>query len=448
MADLSFLETDSNRIYDCVITSLEEFVGEPLYPGDERRIFGDSLVALFVAIYNEANSACKQKMLQYASGEVLDAIGARYKCIRIAPTKAKTTLQFSVKTPLNGNILISAGTKVTPDNEIYFETTESVVLQAGKTSVTVDAIACETGASYNGYGAGMLNQLVDLVPYIDEVTNIITTYDGDDGEPYPDVDGGVGDNSYRERIYLAPTALSVAGPHDAYKYHALSADSSIADVAVISEVEQKAKTLRVYGGHAFLGGKNYLIDTLVVNELTPEDDYIVTYEDDLLVITLAGDETSRESIDITINKEMAGEVKIVPILAGGVIPDSDMLKKVKEACSALDVRPMTDLVLVEAPDQVEYDIDITYYTTEENESDCIETIEGANGSIQQFIEWQGTKLGRDINPDKLRTLCLAPSNGIGCNRIMINAPVFTKISKSQVAMYSGNLVIKHVVEDE
>lgn len=447
MAELSFLETDSNKIYEDVISALEESVGEPLYPGDERRIFGDALVALFVSIYNEANKACKQKMLQYASGEVLDAIGARYNCIRIAPTTAKTVLRFSVKTPLNGNILISAGTKVTPDNEIYFETTENVVLQAGKTSVTVDAIACETGASYNGYEAGMLNQLVDLVPYIDEVTNIVTTYDGDDGEPYPDVDGGVGDDSYRERIYLAPTALSVAGPHDAYKYHALSADSSIADVAVISEVEQKTKTLSVYGGCAFLGGKNYLPDTLVVNELNPESDYTVTYEDDLLMITL-GDAASRESIDITINREMAGEVKIVPILAGGEIPDMDMLKKVKKACSASDVRPMTDLVVVEAPEQVEYDIDITYYTTEENESDCIETIEGANGSIQQFIEWQGTKLGRNINPDELRSLCYSPKKGTGCKRITINAPVFTKILKSQVAMFSGNLVVNHVVEDE
>lgn len=448
MADLSFLETDSKQIYENMITALEESVGEPLYPGDERRIFGDAMVALFVSIYNEANEACKQKMLQYASGEVLDAIGARYNCVRIAPTTAKTVLRFSVKSPLNGNILISAGTKVTPDNEIYFETTENVILQAGKTSVTVDAVACETGASYNGYEAGMLNQLVDLVPYIDEVTNTIATYDGDDGEPYPEVDGGVGDNNYRERIYLAPTALSVAGPHNAYKYHALSADSSIADVEIISEVETKAKTLTVYGGCAFLGGKNYLTDSLGVAGLSREEDYHFTYEDDLLMIILVGDAASRESIDITINREMAGEVKIVPILTGGEIPDQDMLQKVKDACSASDVRPMTDLVLVEAPEQVLYDISLTYYTTEENESDCIETIEGANGSIQQFIEWQGTKLGRDINPDKLRTLCLAPSDGTGCKRIVINAPVFTNVLKSQIAVYSGNLVVSHAVEDE
>ena len=138
----------------------------------------------------------------------------------------------------------------------------------------------------------------------------------------------------------------------------------------------------------------------------------------------------------------------MPILAGGGIPDPDMLKKVKEACSADDVRPMTDLVLVEAPEQIEYDIDITYYTTEETESDCIETIEGTGGSVQQFIEWQGIKLGRDINPDKLRMLCLSPGTGTGCKRIVVNAPVFTALKETQIAVHSGKLTVNHVVEDE
>lgn len=448
MADLSFLETDSDKIYESVISALEESVGEPLYPGDERRVFGDSLVALFVSIYNEANDACKQKMLQYARGEVLDAIGERYNCIRIEPTSAKTVLRFSIASPLKGNILIAAGTRVTPDNEIYFKTAENVVLQAGKCSVDVDAIACETGTSYNDYEIGMLNQMVDLVPYIDEVTNIIKTYDGDDGEPYPETDGGIGDDKYRERIYLAPTALSVAGPNDAYKYHVMSADSSIADAAIISKIEPVNKTLTVHGRCAFLGGKNYLPDTLEVEGLDLENDYTVSYEDDLLIITLVGDNASRSAVNITINREMAGEVLIVPILDGGAIPDADMLEKIRVACSADDVRPMTDLVIVQAPEQVPYDINIVYYTTADSESDCISTIEGAEGTIQQYIEWQGTKLGRDINPDKLRSLCLSPKSGTGCTRIVVNSPSYTMLEEKQIAVYSGNLKVSHEVGDE
>lgn len=448
MADLSFLETDSNEIYRKIITSLEESVDEPLYPGDERRVFGDSLVALFVSVFNEVNEACKQKMLQYASGEVLDAIGERYNCTRLPATSAETVLRFSMKDSIQNNVLIAKGTKVTPNNEVYFETSEAAVLQAGTSYIDIPAIACETGEAYNGYAVGSLNQLVDLVPYIDEVTNIEVTHDGDDGEPYPEDDDGIGDNHYRERIKLAPTALSAAGTEDSYRYYAKSADASIADVAIISDVEEVSKTLTIHGGCAFLGGFGFMPDTLIVEGCTVGTDYTVTYADNLLTIMFAGDKANLESCDITISHDMAGKVLIVPILAGGKIPDADMLEKISEICSAEDVRSMTDLIEVRAPKQVSYDIEMVYYTTAENESDCVNTIEGIGGAIELFKEWQGTKMGRDINPDKLRSLCLAPEQGTGCSRITIVSPEYTTIGTAEVAVFSGNLKVSHVVAEE
>lgn len=68
MTKLSFVETDSEKLYHTVITTLEKSVGEPLYPGDERRIFGDALVAVVLAIYSRADDACRQKMLRYEIG--------------------------------------------------------------------------------------------------------------------------------------------------------------------------------------------------------------------------------------------------------------------------------------------------------------------------------------------------------------------------------------------
>ena len=64
MPELTFIETNSERIYNTVITSLEKSVGEPLYPGDERRIFGDALVAVVLEIYSKTNDSCKKKMLK------------------------------------------------------------------------------------------------------------------------------------------------------------------------------------------------------------------------------------------------------------------------------------------------------------------------------------------------------------------------------------------------
>ena len=58
-----FITTDADLIFEEVITSLESYVSEPLYPGDERRIFGEALVPLFVAMYNAMNDAARQNML-------------------------------------------------------------------------------------------------------------------------------------------------------------------------------------------------------------------------------------------------------------------------------------------------------------------------------------------------------------------------------------------------
>lgn len=451
MADLSFLETDSDVIYNTTITALEQNVNEPLYPGDERRIFGDALVAVFVAVFNQVNDACKQKMLQYASGMVLDALGERYQCHRIEPKAAETTLRFSVKSPISGNILIEEGTRVTPDYEIYFKTTEAAVLQGGKLYVDVPAESVGSGEIYNDYLVGTLNQLVDLVPYIDFVENIDVSHGGDDGEPYPDVDGGIGDEHYRERIYLAPTALSVAGPRNAYEYHAKSADARIVDVTVLSDVQRVHLKLPVYDGKAFLGGSKYNIDTLQVADKIYGIDYSVAimsnglYDDALIIISLNGDCDAEKIIDVDIDIDLAGHVLIVPLLENGEIPKEDILEKVYEVCSAEDVRPMTDNVIVRPPEQVEYEINVTYYTTAAEESDCIKAIEGKTGALSQFVEWQDTKMGRDINPDRLRALCLSPPNGSGCTRIIVSSPEYMELKETEVAKCKS-LSVKHVLE--
>ena len=50
--DIKLTTTDASTLYKTIITELEKGAGEPLYPGDERRIFGEALVPVFVALYN------------------------------------------------------------------------------------------------------------------------------------------------------------------------------------------------------------------------------------------------------------------------------------------------------------------------------------------------------------------------------------------------------------
>ncbi len=373
MSNLNFITTSSSEIYETVVSGLENGVSEELYPGDERRIFGEALVALLVGLFNSVNDSCRQRLLRYARGEVLDAIGDTRGVTRIQAVPATATERFSVATPISDNIVIPEGTRVTCDYDHYFATVQTVVLPAGSSYVDVEVVATVGGDGYNDISAGALNVLVDQIPYIDTVENLTATSGGSATEE---------DDTYRERIRTSTATVSVAGPAQAYRYWALTADPTISDADVDS----------------------------------PEP----------------------------------GVVMITPICYGGAIPDATLLAKVLAICSADDVRPLTDLVQVQAPDTESFDIELTYYTTAADESACIEAVEGDGGAIDRYIYWQSSALGRDINPDQLRKLILAPnweSSLTGATRVTITSPTWAEIGRTTVAKFSGNLTVTHIVEE-
>lgn len=436
--ELNFIETSAAEIWDAILEELENGVAEPLYPGDERRIFGEALTEVIVAVYSAVNDACRQKMLQYARDDVLDSIGETRDVERLDPTYATTTLRFSVETANPSNLVIPAGVWVSNDFEHYFATDVTAVLPAGSLYVDVPATATEGGSDYNGIGPNEICRIRDVsqVPLIDAVANLTETAGGGDIED---------DDSYRERIREAENKLSTAGPAKAYKYWALSANPLVSDVVVISEKETLTETLTVYGGCIFRGGDTLLPDTLKVYkaggaQAVEGTDYTKEYTHDLLTITLAGTLASTSTVDIEIEREMRGRVKIVPICAGGELPSEDVLADVLEVCSSDDVKPLTDLVTVEAPSVESYDIVLTYYTTSANESAVVSAVEGSGGAIDSYVYWQDSALDQDINPSELMKLIL----NAGATRVEITSPVYTELGETTVAKFSGTATVTHV----
>ena len=448
MAELDFIQTDAKEVRDTVLEELEAGVTEPLYPGDERRIYGETLAQVLVAFYNSVNDACRQRVLRYARGSVLDALGENRDVYRFAPTSATTTLRFSVDEPVASNIIIPEGLRVTGDFMRYFLTDATVVLYAGASSVEVTATAEAPGVDYNGIAPGVIETIVDVseVPLIDSVTNTTTTEGGGDEE---------GDEAFRERIREAENRLSTAGPAQAYKYWALTANTLVSDAVVESEKETISRTLKTYAAHAFQGGANLIPDTLVVylpdgSVAVEGEDYTATYEDELLTLALSGALADAAEVTIEITRNMYGRVKIVPICAGGEIPDEDILAAVLAACTADDVKPLTDMVTVEAPSVQYYDIELVYYTTKADQSEVVKNVEGSGGAIDQYIYWQGSNLDQDINPDELRKLILCPhwEEGLtGATRVDIIKPEYTELPSTTVAKFSGNLKVSHIVKD-
>ena len=437
--NLDLVDVDPTGIYTDVITSLESGVGEPLYPGDERRIFGEALVAVIVAALSKANDASRQTLLRYARGQVLDAIGERLGVERIAATPATTTVKFTLSAAQDHAITIPSMTRVTSDGSLYFATDEACAIPSGETVGTVTASCQTAGAAGNGLLPGTLTTLVDLQPYVQTVTNTTETTGGDDGEPYT-TDG---DDRLRERIRLAPNALSVAGPEQAYVYWAMTADPGIVDVAAFSDEHDDELTCEVHDGMAFVGG-----DLLEPEELLEVEGqttgFTYAYEDSLLAITLSETDKVKGSVAVKVHRRMDGRVKVVPLMEGGELPDEETLQAVYDAVNDRTIRPMTDVVTVEAPTAVDYSIQLKYWTTVDQEAAVVQAVEGEGGAIDRYIADQSAHLGRDIEPDVLKTYVMQA----GALRCDVTQPARTAVSGLQVARYSGTKTVSHEIETQ
>jgi len=144
--DIQFIPVDAAVIEKMVLAKLEEGTGETLFPGDERRIFGEAMTMTAVALMNLFNDEAKQRMLMYARGAVLDALGDMRGVKRLEATKAKVRLRFSLGAPAVSSVTIPAGTKASTTGELYFATDMPVVIYAGTSTADVWATSIEGGA--------------------------------------------------------------------------------------------------------------------------------------------------------------------------------------------------------------------------------------------------------------------------------------------------------------
>lgn len=370
-------ETDADAILTAVLEKLQKDAGETLYPGDERRMFGESVGALLVIAFNAMDATAKSSLLMYAIGEALDAIGSSYDCERMQANQAVTTLRFSLAEEYPSSITIPAGTRVTTEGGLYFATDVDAVIEEDELYVDVTATAMEGGTQYNGLLPGTITQMVDLIAYVDFVTNTETTAGGTDEEE---------DDEYRERIRLKLSSFSTAGSANAYKYWALSADSSIADAYIDSPT---ANVINIY---------------------------IVTDEGELPTTALIA------RVQAVVN-------------ADDVRPLGDLVTTLAPTENEYDIEleyyvsSGKEAAVVEAVESLEY--------VDEDGNTQV-------GAIEKYRLWQDTAIARDINPDYLKKLIL----DAGASRVEITSPEYTVLTGANVAHFSGTKTISHTVYDD
>ena len=374
LPDVSFIDNDTldammNRLVGNYEKRYQEITKKKisLSKSDPMRIL---LYAVALDLYQTeqyVDRAGKQDLLKYSYGEFLDNLAGNRGVSRQQPAAARTTLRFTLSEAKAYAVGIPAGTRATNGDGVYFQTSEYGEVAAGRTFVDVEAVCTTEGIEGNDFLPGQISILVDPLPYVASVENITTTDGGSALET---------DASLAERVYLAPSSYSVAGPDDAYVYWAKTYSTNIGSVKPSSP--------------------------------TP------------------------------------GEVVLYILMSDGTLPGTETLTGLADYLASNKIRPMTDHVSVQAPSVANFAISLTYYINLSDASAALTIQTEVQNAIDDYVEWQTSEIGRDINPDAL----VQRIKAAGAKRVELTAPAFTVVADAQVAQCTARNVAYGGLEDD
>ena len=339
-----------------------------LRPGDKEHIHLRVLAGQYYQMYQQLDYAAKMNLLKYSKGDFLKHLGAFKKTFIQEPRAAAVKVRFTLSEVRKDVIYIPEGTRVTAGDGVYFATDDYAEVAAGESYADVTC-TCETAGDIgNNYQPGTIEIIVDPVPYVKSVVNV-TKSDGGSGEE--------SEESFRERIFLAPSSYSVAGPADAYEYWVKQYNNAaIEDVKIYEPVEAV--------------------------------------------------------VDIRI------------LLQGGALPSETFCSGCLQYLKDNPIIPLTDNNYVLPPDVVGYDLKATYYISRSDINNVKSIQDSIEAAKDTYLNWQRTKIGRDLNPDALIEFVRAA----GGKRCVIESPVFTVIPETSVAQEKTVEFVYGGIEDD
>lgn len=275
--------------------------------------------------------AGKMSFLKYSDGDFLDNLGALRGVSRYQARPATVVLNFSIPQAMTSAVAVPEGTRVTNGSGVFFATDETVEIAAGQTSVSVSATCTVAGTSGNGFAPGEISILVETLAYVTDVANTNTSEGGEERET---------DDAFRERIYEAPGAYSVAGPADAYEYFAKQADASITDAVAYSSTPGQVDICIVCNGNEAPSQEvmDKVEDYLMDSSVRPLTDYVVvhapttqTYNVNVTYYVGQSDSSALASIQEAVNRAIANYNTWQTGKLGRDINPSALIQRVMEA---------------------------------------------------------------------------------------------------------------------
>lgn len=137
-------------------------------------------------------------------------------------------------------------------------------------------------------------------------------------------------------------------------------------------------------------------------------------------------------------------VNIIVLLKNGVIPEEELITQLQEYLNSDSIKTLTDKVVVAAPSVKKYDINLTYYINKSDRSKALLIQKNVEKAIDEYILWQNSKIGRDINPDKLIEKIIAA----GAKRVAISSPLYQACNQAEVPQLDNRSITYGGIEDD
>ena len=141
---------------------------------------------------------------------------------------------------------------------------------------------------------------------------------------------------------------------------------------------------------------------------------------------------------VATSDQVAGTVDIVFIMEDGSTPGEEMIEGLEGYLQGKTIRPMTDLVRVTAPQEVQYTINLTYYINRSDSAKAVIIQAAVAQAVEDYQAWQRA-IGRDINPSKLVSMVMEA----GAKRVTVTAPTYTAVDATKVSAIQGSAVVTY-----
>jgi len=399
-SDFKFAEDDArviaNKLKD-FFEAVKRANGEPgfrLALASPERLIQLTEAAILAQVNHDIDKTGKNNLLFFADDTTIDHHGYLYgeRGKRMTASYALTTIRYTLSIQRAVRTLIPKGNRTTPDNKVFFATLRQVEILPGELFVDVEAQCLTPGIEGDGWDIDDIKNLVDLIPFV-TARNITPSTGGDEQEST---------EAYRQRLRMLPESFSVAGPDGAYEFWARSANPGIIDAkAWMPELD-----LQNFGEFLAPWG---------INDAEGFYKALGNYYRD--------------------SGTGPGNVNVTVLMKEGELPTDEVLNQV--ALTVKPHQPLTDFFHTIHPEPIQFDVDFQYWIEIEKATEAASIIESVNIATENYITWQKSRLGLDINPDKLHEAIM----GCGVKRIIITEPQFKILKPYEVAQFGGSKTI-------